>query len=294
MTQGLFTEQTRDKFGLLAGRFERFATVRGALIVSDVTPELAEDFIHALGRSRHGRVADSADATMYLRRSVLRTVFRTMRSLGLTDTDPTRDIVLPARTPGEVRPLAEDEVIDLRHQASFITRPSRHGAAAALALAGLNSGEIGHIAVQDLDLEGHRVWAPGSTKTDPRWCPLGDWGLNVLARRAEFVSARQLRSVSALQARLAVGDAPAPDATLQARVCVALKDLLRRIGLDHQRDIKPASITAWAGVEVYQKTGRIEDVALRLGLRSLDRAATVIGHTWHEPSTADATGEADA
>ncbi|MFF9401692.1 hypothetical protein, partial [Streptomyces sp. NPDC014744] len=59
-----------------------------------------------------------------------------------------------------------------------------------------------------------------------------------------------------------------------------LRDLLVRIGLGGESDVKPASVTAWAGVEVFERTGRIEQAARRLGLRSLDRAATVIGHTW--------------
>ncbi|MBZ6111163.1 MULTISPECIES: integrase [Streptomyces] len=285
--RGEFTEQTYDKFGLLLGRFDRYAHLRGALVVGDVDQDLAEDFVFAAGRSRHGHVSEAAVATMLLRRSVLRTAFRTLRSLGLTDTDPTRDIELPRRAVGDVRPLTEDEAIDLRHQASFVTRPSRHGAAAALALAGGHSGEIGHVRVQDLDTEGRRVWMHGSTKTDPRWCPLDTWCLNVLTNRAAFVTARQLRPESVPHARLAVSDKHASDAALQARVCVALRDLLTRIGLHDEPDVKPSSITAWAGLNAFERTGRIEDTAGLLGLRSLDRAAAVIGHHWHQPADAE-------
>ncbi|MEV7678076.1 hypothetical protein AB0O64_05875 [Streptomyces sp. NPDC088341] len=283
--RGEFTEQTLDKFGLLLRRSERYMHLRGVVVLGDVTADLAEDFVTARGRSRHGLVTDSAVSTMLGRRSVLRIAFRTLRELGLSDADPTRDIVLPARQPGEVRPLAEGEVVDLRHRASFIDRPRRHGAAAALALAGGHSGEIGHIRVRDLDLEGRRVWMHGATKTDARWCPLDDWGLNILAHRARFVSARQLHPERVPEARLAVSDKPASDATLQSRVCVALRDLVKSIGLDGEEDVKPSSVTAWAGVEVFERTGRIQDVARRLGLRSLDRAAAVIGHTWHTTAT---------
>ncbi|MFD4698288.1 hypothetical protein [Streptomyces niveus] len=280
--RGEFTDQTLDKFELLLKRFERYAQLRGAVVLEDVTPDLAEDFITARGRSRHGHVSSSAAATMRLRRSVVRAAYRTMRELKLSDTDPTRDIELPSRAVGEVRPLTEDEVVDLRHHASFVTRPSRHGAAAALALAGGHSGEIGHVRVRDLDAKNRRVWMHGSTKTDPRWCPLDTWSLNVLVRRAKFVSARQLRQESAPSARLAVSDRHASDAALQARACVALRDLLTRTGLASEPDVKPSSVTAWAGLEAFERTGRIEDAARRLGLRSLDRAASVIGHTWRE------------
>ncbi|TMU92882.1 integrase [Streptomyces sp. DASNCL29] len=279
---GEFTEQTLDKFGLLLKRFERYAQLRGAAVLDDVTQDLAEDFITAPGRSRHGHVSNSAAATMRLRRSVVRAAYRTLRELKLSDTDPTRYIDLPRRAVGDVRPLTEDETIDLRHHASFVTRPSRHGAAAALALAGGHSGEIGHIRVRDLDVQNRRVWMHGSTKTDPRWCPLDNWGFDILVNRARFVSARQLRPDSAPRARLAVSDRHASDAALQARVCVALRDLLTRIGLADEADVKPSSVTAWAGVETFERTGRIEEAARLLGLRSLDRAAAVIGHAWRE------------
>ncbi|WP_405848566.1 hypothetical protein OG211_14740 [Streptomyces niveus] len=281
---GLFTDQTCDKFALLTGRFDRFAAVRGALLVSDVTTELAEEFVTAPGRSRHGTVSVAAVATMRLRRSVLATVFRTLRALDLSDADPTRDIQLPPRAPGSVRPLTDDEALQLRLHASSLTRPSRHGAVAALALAGGHSGEIGHIRVCDLDLPGDRVWLHGSAKTDPRWCPLDPWAAATLTKRAAFVSARGLDPGRAPRCRLAVSDKPASDATLQARVCTALGDLIRRTGLGLDPDVKPASITAWAGRSRFEQTGHLADAALLLGLRSLDRTAAVIDHPWHQPT----------
>ncbi|MDX2933275.1 hypothetical protein [Streptomyces ipomoeae] len=244
--RGEFTEQTLDEFGLLLKRGERSMQLRGIVVLGDVTADPVEDFVTARGHSRHGRVTDSAAATMRLRRSVVRTAYRTLRELGPSDADPARDIVLPARAIDGVRPPA-----------------------------GGHSGEIGHIRVRDLDVSHRRVWMHGSTKVNARWCPLDDWALNVLTSRAEFVSARQLRKESAPNARLAVSDRHGSDAYLQARACVALGDLLRRIGLGDEEDVKPSSITAWAAVAEFERTGRIEDAARRLGLRSLDRAAAV-------------------
>ncbi|MET9848547.1 hypothetical protein [Streptomyces ossamyceticus] len=187
---GEITEQTLDKFGLLLKRCERYMQLRGVVALGDVTADLPEDFVTARGRSRHGRVTDSAAATMRLRRSVVRTAYRTLRELGLSDADPTRDIVLPARAIGSVRPLAEDEVIDLRHRASFVTRPSRQGAAASLA--GGHSGEIRHIRVRDLDVSHRRVWMHGSTKVDTRWCP---WTTGASSRRVFLERSGALREV---------------------------------------------------------------------------------------------------
>lgn len=80
--------------------------------------------------------------------------------------------------------------------------------------------------------------------------------------------------------KLAVSSIPGRDEQLQARVCVALRDLLRRIGLSSDPAIRPASITAYAGAETYARTGRIEAAALHLGMRSLDSTAALIGHSW--------------
>lgn len=295
--RGECTVQTLDKFGLLLGRLGTYARLRGAVVIDDITADLAEDFITAPGRSRHGHVTDAAAATMRLRRSVVRAVFRTLRELELTEADPARDIVLPARAVGGVRPLSEDEVIELRHRASFVTRPSRHGAAAALALAGGHSGEIGHIRVKDLDVAGRRVWMHGATKTDPRWCPLDNWGLNTLAGRCAYVTARRPSPAEAPLPpegpRLAVSDKDATDAALQSRSCTALTDLLKRIGLGQEKDVTPASITAWAAAAEFERTGRIEDAARLLGLRSLDRAAAVIGHSWRTTAGTDSEPGAD-
>jgi integrase len=188
------------------------------------------------------------------------------------------------RTRTLIRPLDEDEAVALRHAAEYVTRPSRHAAAAALALSGGHTGEIGHIRILDLDKSTAAVWIHGSTRTDPRWCPLDPWALRVLLARAAFVARQQRIPEAAAQARLAVSSAPAPDEQLQARACVALSDLIRRIGLGADPRVKPASLTAHAAVRIFDGSGKIEDVARGLGLRSLDRAADLVGYDWTRPT----------
>ncbi|MFJ2575387.1 hypothetical protein [Kitasatospora aureofaciens] len=224
---------------------------------------------------------------MHQRRAVLRTFYRTLRELGLADTDPTRDLALLERSRSAVRPLTEDEAIAIRHAAEFVTRPSRHAAAAALALAGAHTGEIGHIRIGDLDTRRAQVWAHGSTRTDQRWCPLDPWALRILTARAAYVTRQQLDPTQAPGAPLAVSGRPAADEQLQARACVALTDLIRRIGLGHDPHVKPASLTAHAGRRVFDTTSRIEETARALGLRSLDRAAALIHHDWAHPQDTD-------
>ncbi|MEV0113274.1 hypothetical protein AB0H77_08485 [Streptomyces sp. NPDC050844] len=198
-----------------------------------------------------------------------------------------------ART-GETRPLNEAEAVALRHAAEFTERPTRHAAAAALALAGGFSGEIGHVGPHDLDLDGHRVWLHGSTKTASRWCPLNEWGERVLAARATLVRSTAPAGGDACVLRLAVSARNGSDEQLQARVCVALRDLLKAIGLGADPAIRPTSITAFAGWQAFADTGRVEAAARRLGMTSLDSTAALIGYGWRTGNDADAQEEAEA
>jgi integrase/recombinase XerC len=70
------------------------------------------------------------------------------------------------------------------------------------------------------------------------------------------------------------------DAQLQARVCVALNNVMTWAGLAHEPDLRPASITSHNAAALFNNTRRLEDVASRLGLSSLDRSAAAIGYDW--------------
>ncbi|MFD0367742.1 hypothetical protein [Streptomyces sp. NPDC127114] len=285
VTRGEMSEQTLSRFGQLLHRFEAFATVHGAPLLSDLDTALTTQFVDAQGRTRHGRVAPASLSTRHLRRSVLRMCFASAHRLGLADTDPTRDIDLPPRVTGETRPLDEAEAVELRAAAEFTHHATRHAAAAALALAGGFSGEIGHVTPADLDLTGARVWMHGSTKTRPRWCPLDTWAAHVLAARAHHVQAAAPPGHEPGCLKLAVSSRNGSNEQIQARVCVALRDLVNRIGLGADSTVRPASITAYAGWETFTRTRHIEAAARHLGMNSLDSTAALIGHDWQPGTT---------
>ncbi|NJP99850.1 integrase [Streptomyces zingiberis] len=291
VARGEMSEQTLSRFGQLLHRFAAFAAVRGARMLTEVDTVVAAQFIDAHGRTRHGRVAPASLSTRHLRRSVLRMCFATARRLALTNADPTRDIELPPRVCGATRPLEEAEAIEPRRAAQFAVRPTRHAAAAALALAGAFSGEIGHIGVHDLDLPAARVWVHGSAKTQPRWCSLDAYGARVLAARAHHL---RTTAQPEHRLRLAVSARGGTDEQVQARACVALRDLLKRIGLGADPAVRPASITAYAGWATYVRTGRIEAAALHLGMTSLDSTAALIGHQWLAETTPATAPNGDA
>ena len=214
-----------------------------------------------------------AAATMHLRRSALRLLFRTAREIGLANSDPTLDLVLPPRSSLRTRPLTDDEIALCRAASLQTLTSTRRPAAWALAEASARSAELGHVRHADIDLDGRRVLLHGSSRTQTRWAPLTAWGHTQLERR--------LRAVDHDPDRLVIYDGErGSDYHRQAASCVAIGDTLRRAGLSGEPDVRPLSVVAWAGRQVLNETDRIDEVALRLGIRSLDRAALLISWDW--------------
>ena len=275
---GIFTEQTRDRFKCLLDRFAHYCTARGGLEFEGVDERVACAFVRAKGRRRDGSLVDPAPATMQLRRAVLRAAFRTARALALTYEDPLRDLVLPQRERGVTRPLTRTEADLLWLHAWDEGRATRHATTIALLLAGANTGEIGYITVADVDQEGGRVWAHGSHKHRARWIDLAPRGMQAVQRRSTALLGRDA-SASPETCILATGS-DGDSAHRQARVCVTVRDVLVRAGLGDDPRIRPASVSAFAGARVFEHTGRVEDAAAVLGLRSLDATARAIGYAW--------------
>lgn len=70
-------------------------------------------------------------------------------------------------------------------------------------------------------------------------------------------------------------------ATGQISACIAVRDVLIRAGLGKEPGVRPASVAGWAGNRVLLETGRIDEVARRLGMASLDRTARFIDWSWN-------------
>jgi integrase/recombinase XerC len=151
------------------GLFERFGSfvgrAFGAASLGDVSGEHVEAFVRAA--TSGGQVPSIA--TMRLRRSALRLLFRTARELGLVEGDPTVDLVLPSRTNESARPLTDDEVDRCRLVCLHDLATTRLSVAWALGEATARTAEIPHVTFGDVDLSSRRVWLRGSAKTEPRW-----------------------------------------------------------------------------------------------------------------------------
>jgi integrase/recombinase XerC len=245
--------------------------------LGDATPQQICSFIVA--GAAHGSPSVS---TMHLRRSVVRLLYREARRSGLVVGDPTIDLVLPARSDRTVRPLVDFELDLCRHASLHSLHSTRLSAPWALAEATARTTEIPHMLIGDLDLAEGRVWIRGASRTEPRWGELTDWGLLQLQRHVEGMA-------GASPATPLIRCGPESATLRPASASRVLSEVLARAGLSDD-DLAPVSVPAWRGRSIYDLTGRIDEVARRLGMRSLDRAARLIDLQW-QPAADPSVGE---
>ncbi len=266
LTDGAVSEQSFERLVELMGRFAGFvSTGHGVTGLAAVNRSMVDEFVGAPTST-----GETPSATVrHLRRCAVRLLFRKARELGLVGSDPTLDLQLPARRPTPARPLTDAEVERCRAAAVYLFEATRLPAAWALAEAGIRTGELAKVTVGDLNLEVGAVHAPGCRSAAARTIPLTEWGAAQVGRR--------LRALPSDPARPLTYEGDGSDKSKQASSCIAITDCITRAGLGIDPSVRPASVTAWAGRKVFEGTGRIDDVAARLGMRSLDRAARLIG-----------------
>jgi integrase/recombinase XerC len=252
-----------DRFGGFAGR----AFGVGSLV------EVTRVHVEAFVRSASASGDLPSVATMRLRRSTLRLLFRTARDLGLVEGDPTLDLVLPSRANETARPLTDLEVQQCRREALEDLTSTRLVVPWALGEATARTAEIPHLCVGDLDLGGGRVWIHGSSKTEPRWGSLTKWGVTQLQRHL-----REHPPVND-EASLTYRGSENPESR-RAHSSQAIRETLQCAGLSNDPHVRPASLAAWAGRRVLSRNGGIDAAARALGMRSLDGTARLVGWDW--------------
>jgi len=280
LRQSRLTDQSTHRMTELLVRFTIFLE-KGLRLgsVEDITAEHVNRFVFS-GISKPFGLQRPSVATMHLRRSALRLYFRTLRQIGLCEGDPSMDVALPPRSYLAVRPLTDDEIVVCRSFSLQTLTATRQPAAWALAEATARTSEIPHIVVSDLDFMNGRVWIHGSSKAEARWGLLSDWGATQLARRVG-----SLKNMAMDDPAVAY-EGRGSEESAQASSCIAIAETLTRAGIGREPDVRPGSVVAWAGRRVFEESGSIEEVARRLGIRSLDRAARFIGWGW-APQPAD-------
>lgn len=275
---GDFTEQTLQRCGETLGRFLRRQQALGVTDPAGFTTAHCQQFVTAHGVT--GRPPEVS--TMHARRTTLRMAFRALRDLGYEVGDPTLDLPLPPRTGTAARPLTDVEVALCRTSA----RLGEAGAVSlqravvwALGEATAVSSEISAVRVGDVDDPVAPRWVrlPGTRRHDPRLGELTDWGAAIVARQLELLREHRTGPATLLTYK---GTGIPGQAGAQAAVCNALGAVLKYTGLAAEPDVRPASLRNWAGRRLFDAGMPIDQVARRLGCRSLDAAAEDIGHEW--------------
>lgn len=278
---GDFSDQTLQRCGETLGRFLRRQAALGVADPGAFTTQQCHDFICSHGVN--GRPPEVS--TMHARRTAVRMAFRTLRDLGYPVGDPTLDLEVTPRTSTAARPLTDVEVTLCRTSARLGEAGSvslQRAVCWALGEATAVSSEISAVRVRDLDDPAAPRWVrlPGTRRHDARLGELTDWGAVIVARQCAVLAERRARTSTLLTY---TGAAPPGEATAQAAVCNALGAVLKFAGLASEPDVRPASLRNWAGRRLLDAGLPIDQVARRLGARTLDAAAEDVGLLWRHP-----------
>lgn len=253
------------------GRFCERLRLLNVVSLRSVTHFHVEEFVFEAVKSRGGW-SEPSESMISNRRTSVRVLFRTARLLALADHDPTIDVVVPPRCANTARPLTDNEEFEGRLASRRTLTETRLPTAWALGQASATSSEISQARVRDVDLDRSRVWLHDNPRRVDRWGELTDWGVERIARRLE-----ELRRVP--DASLVYGGSKGGKSG-HAASSGAIRQVLVLAGLSREPGITAASLARWRGQKVFDETGRIEEAAQALGLRSLDRAAEAIGWSW--------------
>lgn len=265
--------------------FERFLSSRGVERVYDITSEHLVDFQEALTTDKQEPPTIS---TMQLRRSVVRAFYTTAACLGITDVDLTGAMARFGKPDRVNRPLTDHELNLLKNAAEAGTRGElgsiKTPAAVALAILGAASQEIPQVTVSDVDILESRVWVRGSgDRIRARWLPIDDdWCYRVLLERVNHI--RQQDQGGASNVTIAYSLGTYRGGKFQKNPAAATTNLidktLKAAGVKDSRYVRVASITEALALRIFAETGRLEAVATRLGMFSLDRVAEMVQHDW--------------
>jgi integrase len=267
-------------------KLERYAAARGAVELCDIDTSMCLAWVRApLSRPRNNPTAPlryPAYGTQHVRRAAERALFGTCRLLGLQDGDPSSDITLPPKPRRFTRPLDELEIDACKTAARFSPTETRGPATLALALTGATTGEIPHLTVGDLHLEARLLWVhtDNARSNRARWSTLDDYAYTALSRHLWKLGARPDHHLPADLPLVFQGDTAADNAYRTATASNTIIRILKRAGLHGQDGVRPTSITEYVAAAIYEETGRIEAVAARLGMYSLDATADMLGLEW--------------
>lgn len=220
--------------------------------------------------------------TIYKRRSAAKSFFETAKCLGLTDANPAKHIELESRSDRYVHPYTDGQIRQLKQTSQVVLGDTRTPAALAIVMSGATTQELAFITVDDIDLAQRRFWASGGGyRCRDRWVPFrDDWCADAVTARV-----RELRAAYGAQAGgvwLVYRPHPSqPSPTRQKSAGNGVITRLMKKARVHTAGVTRAeSIREWLALRLFEETGSIEQVAVRLGVASLDAVAHLVGYDW--------------
>lgn len=292
VAQGTIAAATIDTHTRCLNTFKNYATATGAKRLSQVSSQLVWDWVNSLTAKTGEAPTDNMRG---LRRVVIRGFYLTAFCLGLTERNAAASLPSVSSPARVVSALTDDEIARAKAAASWevplVGGRTRHyevgsltgPVALALTLLGAQAGEVGEIRGSDLRLMDGLVWAHGGgDRYDDRWLPIDDtWAFDTLLARQAWLEANRpatwLNDPIAYDRR---GATKNTHAVRSAATSMSLDKVLAKAGLKQPGRIRVASINEWVAARVYRDTQRVEAVAARLGMRSLDAAAHLVEWDW--------------
>jgi integrase/recombinase XerC len=272
VSDSLMSDPAAVRLGDVARAFAERLAMAGRCSWTAATPDDCAVFVRSA--TRKGR--RPSPATLHVRRSALRAVYRSLRATGATQVDPTIDLVLPPRSVRTARPLDDDEVALLR-----VVATGRTAVVVALCGAGATTTEATTVIAEHVTGGPRPVLdLPGVSRISPRSVTLDQWAAAVLdAHRPDYG-----------QPFVVVGGSAPGSQGAQAAACNVLRRLFADCGIAGP-DVRPASLRLHAAASAHRRTGRIEDAAAVLGVASLDAAADAVHWDWRNAPACDSEDE---
>lgn len=278
--QGTMAAGTAARYMRVFEAFCRYAVASGVTDPCGATAGLCHRFAAAPTRGNRSPTGSTAG----VRLAAIRDAFDGLAEAGLVSENPTRSLRID-RLPSAALPcpLTPAEAQRLFAAGRFFSTDTLRPACAALALAGATHREIARAVAADVDPTTSRLRlgsGNGSERSiDLEGAATAALTARVSALRREWRRRKQPwvpglvplamhRPVDAYRV-----DSVAP--TVSMNLSRALKGAgITRVG------VRPRSCREYAANAVYARTGRVEDVAQRLGIVSLDAAYRLLDEGW--------------
>jgi integrase len=279
---GAFTCGTADRYLRAFQAFSRYAEAHGADKCDGASPEICRRYIYAGVSPNHSPSA----STSRVRLAAVRDAYKGLIESGLCAVDPTasltveRHVGVPA-----LHPLTLPEVDRLQNASRLGTSDTLRPAVVAAALLGALHSEIASLVVADLDLDRASLRLGRATSV-VRLVALHERSLETLRARASALHRLHRRGSGGWDPALVPLALHKPPAAYRPQsvaptVSMNLSRAMRAAGVTRS-GVRPRSLREYAANRVYARTGRVEDVAWQLGLRSLDTAFRLVDPGWQE------------